>query len=83
MHWLQIFAILFLIVSAAFFFVPQILAYGAGQWRELARNGQVQFVLVCLISIFVAVLFAPGLRGEVITEHAESESAAVTIFAPI
>ena len=56
---LQLLALGFLTLSAAFLFGPQLAVYGPKAMREIARDGQAQFVGGCFISLIVLVFTAP------------------------
>ena len=58
---LQILALFFLGLSAAFLFGPQLFVYGPRAVRDMVREGQVQFVGGCFVSLLVLVFFAPYL----------------------
>lgn len=57
----QLTALAFLALSAAFLFGPRIAVYGTQAIRDMARDGQAQFVGGCLISAIVLVFTAPHL----------------------
>lgn len=56
---LQIIALVFLGLSAAFLFGPQLVIYGPKALRNMAREGQVQFVGGCVTSLVILVFAAP------------------------
>lgn len=58
---LQLVAVVFLILSAAFMYGPQLALYGPRALTDLSRNGQAQFVGGCLASALTLVILAPGL----------------------
>lgn len=60
---LQLVAVAFLVLSAAFLYGPQLAIYGPRAVTDLARNDQAQFVGGCLATAFTLVIFAPGLAG--------------------
>ncbi len=56
---LQVTAIFFVLLSAAFMFGPQLVIYGPRTLPQLARNEQARFVGGCLTSALVLVVIAP------------------------
>ena len=56
---LQLLAIGFLALSAAFLFGPPLLIYGPKATRDMAGDGQMQFVGGCFASLVVLVFTAP------------------------
>ena len=57
----QLVAVFFLLLSAAFLFGPQIAVYGPRAASEMMRNEQAQFAGGCLASALIVVLLAPQL----------------------
>ncbi|MEQ9314226.1 MAG: hypothetical protein RLN72_00150 [Henriciella sp.] len=57
-----------LILSAALFFGPQLVAYGADGARQLIRRPQAQFVAMFLISAICVVLFYDPNASALISE---------------
>jgi len=62
---LQLTAIFFLLLSAAFMYGPQLAVYGPRAWSEMVRNDQARFVGGCLVSGLVFVIAAPYFGGAV------------------
>lgn len=58
---LQLLAVFFLLLSAAFMYGPQIALYGPRAARGLVKNDQAQFVGGCLVSALIVVWLAPYL----------------------
>ena len=57
----QLVSVLFLLLSAAFLFGPQIAVYGPRAASDMIRNEQAQFAGGCLVSAFLIVILAPHL----------------------
>jgi len=55
----QLIACFFLALSAAFCFGPRLAVYGPRAFKDMAQEGQVQFVGGCLASILVLIFAAP------------------------
>ena len=58
---LQLVALFFLMLSAAFMYGPQLAVYGPRAVPELLQNGQAQFVGGCLASAVITVFLMPHL----------------------
>ncbi len=56
---LQIIALFFVALSAAFLFGPRLVIYGPKALREMVREGQVQFVGGFVASLVLLVFAAP------------------------
>ena len=56
---LQLIALVFLALSAAFLFGPRLVIYGPKALRDMVREGQVQFVGGCVTSLIILVFAAP------------------------
>ena len=56
---LQVTAIVFILLSAALMFGPQLVVYGPRALPQLARDEQARFVGGCLTSILVLALMSP------------------------
>jgi len=62
---LQLTAIFFVLLSAAFMFGPQLVVYGPRALPQLAGNDQARFVGGCLTSGLVLTIMAPYFGGAV------------------
>lgn len=62
---LQLLAVFFLMIAAAFMYGPQLALYGPRAAQDLVNNGQAQFVGGCLASALIMVLLAPHLSDAV------------------
>nr|WP_070960752.1 hypothetical protein [Hyphomonas sp. Mor2] len=60
---LQVTAIFFVLLSAAFMFGPQLAIYGPRAVSQLARDEQARFVGGCLTSALVLAVLAPYFAG--------------------
>ena len=58
---LQLLAVFFLLLAAAFMYGPQLVLYGPRAAEDLVKNGQAQFVGGCLISALIVAFLAPNL----------------------
>ena len=56
---LQVTAIFFVLLSAAFMFGPQLVVYGPRAAQQLARDEQARFVGGCLVSALALAFIAP------------------------
>jgi hypothetical protein len=64
---LQLLALGFLALSAAFLFGPPLLIYGPKTARDMVRDGQMQFVGGCFASLIILVLTAPHIGTAFLT----------------
>lgn len=71
---LQLLAVFFLLLAAAFMYGPQLALYGPRAAQDLAKNSQAQFVGGCLVSALIMVGLAPNL-----SEAFSSGGTAVTL----
>ena len=77
---LQILAALFLFLSAALFFGPQLVIYGPRAVRPLMRNGQAKFVGGVLVSACAVLVTAPYMAPVVVKGGEAITMAALEIF---